>query len=334
MGSGRPGSAGYIYRHGWIPVAGSGAVDKRSKAKQKAVPSAPPNPQLGTPARPVQRRAEFAELSDEQVESRVKMFTNLAAADDLSDSMRDTVRKALADLEVERQIRKGDLVEAPPIKADPPQQAVVAPSVATPSQKKAAAKVERNLQVSPEQTAEPPQHNDPGRLRITPTHTGLFHATPASSAESIRQTGFRQSTGSGENGAFFGVGTYFHTREDDAQQSLDGYRAFIDPDMEHVRAEAEVNNPFVVRATGRDVDPAKVMLRAMVEAGLASPGERLTPDAITQRLKQAGHDGVEVKQDEFNHEIAGNQLVVFDASKQTRVQGAAGRVADVQVQTN
>lgn len=44
MSTARPGSAGYTYRHGWIPVAGSGAVDKRSKAKQKSHPSAPANP--------------------------------------------------------------------------------------------------------------------------------------------------------------------------------------------------------------------------------------------------------------------------------------------------
>lgn len=43
-GAARPGSAGYVYRHGWVPVAGTGAVDKRSKAKRQATPAAPPNP--------------------------------------------------------------------------------------------------------------------------------------------------------------------------------------------------------------------------------------------------------------------------------------------------
>lgn len=44
MSTARPGSAGYVYRHGWVPVAGTGAVDKRGAAKQLAKPAARPNP--------------------------------------------------------------------------------------------------------------------------------------------------------------------------------------------------------------------------------------------------------------------------------------------------
>jgi hypothetical protein len=57
-GAARPGSAGYTYRHGWVPVAGSGAVDKRSKAKQEAKPSAPPNPEVQPKPTRAQRAAD------------------------------------------------------------------------------------------------------------------------------------------------------------------------------------------------------------------------------------------------------------------------------------
>jgi hypothetical protein len=331
-GAARPGSAGYIYRHGWIPVAGSGAVDKRSKAKQKAKPSAPPSPQRGTAENPIKRRPEFAELSDKQVESRTRMFTSLAAGNDLSPDMRETVNKALADLEVERQIRNGDLVEAPPVVDTTPTVQQIKPSVTTPAQKRAVAKVEQKLQSTPAEVAQAPEHRDPERPAIVPTHTGLYHATSARNVDSIKQNGFRSTAGGGENGAFFGAGTYFHTRQEDAEASLDGYRMFIDPDMQQVRAEAQVINPFVVRADEFDMDPSEVMHRALREQGLAVNGEELSPDQITQRLKRAGHDGVEVRQNGFNHEIAGNQLIVFDAAKQTRVEGSAADA--VQVQTN
>ena len=259
------------------------------------------------------------------------MFSSLAAANDLSADMRDNVNKALADLEVERQVRRGDLVEAPPVIDTTPTMQQIEPNVSTSAQKRAVAKVEQNLQVTPAEADQTPEHRDPERPALAPTHTGLYHATSARNVDSIKQDGFR-TAGGGENGAFFGTGTYFHTKQSDAEASLDGYRMFIDPDMQHVRAEAEVNNPFVVRATERDMNPGAVMHRALQEKGLAAPGEKLTPDQITQRLKQAGHDGVEVQQDGFNHEIAGSQLIVFDAATKTRVPG--DRSQDVQVITN
>lgn len=59
-GAARPGSAGWVYRHGWVPVAGTGAVDKRSKAKQKSRPSAPANPNN----EPTVKRTESPDLPD------------------------------------------------------------------------------------------------------------------------------------------------------------------------------------------------------------------------------------------------------------------------------
>ena len=151
--------------------------------------------------------------------------------------------------------------------------------------------------------------------REAPTHTGLYHATPARNAASIRREGFRDSSGNGENGAFFGAGTYSHTRESDAKESLEGYRAFIDSSMEHVRADATVRNPFTVHATGRDCSPGQVMQRELTAQGVTRPGERLSPGQVTARLKSLGYDGVEVRQDGFNHDIGGNQLVAFDPSQ-------------------
>lgn len=71
MSTARPGSAGYIYRHGWIPVAGTGAVDKRSKAKQLANPSAPPNPEHADKASPPRKNS--AEV-DVQVGGKANTF--------------------------------------------------------------------------------------------------------------------------------------------------------------------------------------------------------------------------------------------------------------------
>jgi hypothetical protein len=157
--------------------------------------------------------------------------------------------------------------------------------------------------------------------KFAPTHSNLLHATPGHNVESIRSGGFKHSAGSGDNGAFFGTGTYFHTKKSDATESIDGYRMFIDPSMEHVTADAQVSNPFVVHATGADTDPNAVMNRELQRQGITSPGERLSPGQITLRLQQHGYDGVEVKQSKFNHDIGGNQLVVFDAPNQTRVTG-------------
>jgi hypothetical protein len=155
----------------------------------------------------------------------------------------------------------------------------------------------------------------PSDAGTAPTHTGLYHATPAKNAASIRREGFRAASGDGQNGAFFGAGTYFHTRKSDAEESLEGYRAYVDSSMEHVRANATVRNPFTVHAASRDRNPGQVMQRALVSQGAARPGERLSPAQATARLKSLGFDGVEVRQDGFNHDIGGSQLVAFDPSQ-------------------
>lgn len=150
----------------------------------------------------------------------------------------------------------------------------------------------------------------------------LYHAS--SSHESIQKNGFADP-GKGDNGAFFGRGTYFHTRKSDADEALTGYQAFIDPSMQQVRASATVNKPFRVEAKDSDKSPRDLMQRHMEAAGFAKPGEKLTPDEITRRLQAHGYDSVEIRQNRANSEIDGNQLVVFDPKKQARVAAPAAK---------
>lgn len=118
---GRPGSAGFKYRHGWIPVAGSGAVDKRSKSKQERTPSAPPNP-AATPSNPTAspkggdhtpapgpRRWEG--VSNKELDEYEATYKKTAQANDLAPDMRSSVTKALADIEAERKHREREPVE-------------------------------------------------------------------------------------------------------------------------------------------------------------------------------------------------------------------------------
>lgn len=128
-GRGRPGSAGFKYRHGWIPVAGSGAVDKRSKSAQKKTPSAPPNPAAtkdnptgsakpgasNKPAssgssEPAPRRAlsrEVSDMSDKRLAQQIKQYEATAAATDMHPNMKKSVDEHLAKLKAERDSRKG-----------------------------------------------------------------------------------------------------------------------------------------------------------------------------------------------------------------------------------
>lgn len=85
--------------------------------------------------------------------------------------------------------------------------------------------------------------------------------------------------------------------------------------MTHVRADATVRKPFVVNASAADTDPGGVMHRALVAAGIAKPGERLAPNEITRRLQAHGYDGVEVRQQGFNHDIGGSQLIAFNGNQ-------------------
>jgi len=158
------------------------------------------------------------------------------------------------------------------------------------------------------------QHGETPPVRPTPTkpvsHPKLWHAS--TSVEGIQATGFR--VGEGQAGAFFGKGIYLHTTESEHQQYLAGVRMFQDENIQGMQAHASVTNPFVVPATAADEDPGAVMHRALVKAGIARSGERLRPAEITRRLQDRGYDAVEVKQRGFNQEIAGSQLVVFDAA--------------------
>lgn len=127
-GHGRPGSAGFKYRHGWIPVAGSGAVDKRSKKAQRKTPSAPPNP-AATPSHPTASPADapkkpkgggspyaegytpppaprrFEGVSKKELDKYEKMYQEMSQANDLAPDMRSSVTKALEDIKAERQHR-------------------------------------------------------------------------------------------------------------------------------------------------------------------------------------------------------------------------------------
>jgi hypothetical protein len=97
----------------------------------------------------------------------------------------------------------------------------------------------------------------------------------------------------------------------------------LSPSAEQIEAEASVDNPFQVRATARDADPARVMEQALRDAGVDVEAlkttqygqRRLDPKRVTAELQRRGFDGVEVHQDGYNDEIAGSQLVVFDPAK-------------------
>lgn len=137
-----------------------------------------------------------------------------------------------------------------------------------------------------------------------------FHTTREGNVGAIKREGFSGKPGDG--GAYFGEGTYVHTKEEDSDAFTSGSRMFIWGDEVSVRTQVKTKNLFPVKATSKDLNPEGVMLRAMMQRGLAKEGEELSPSEIKNRLKKAGFDGVEVKQDYFNHDIAGNQISVFD----------------------
>lgn len=120
----------------------------------------------------------------------------------------------------------------------------------------------------------------------------------------------------GHGGAFYGLGRYFSTDEGHAQELLAGYRDFVSEDARLVTGSARVRRPFPVDAANTgDTGPGEIMHRALRRAGLARPGEKLTPAQITARLRQAGYDSVLVDQPgPINHQAGGSQLLVFDAA--------------------
>lgn len=146
----------------------------------------------------------------------------------------------------------------------------------------------------------------------------MFHTTRPDAAKAIATEGFsgkRRTSQEGFSGAFFGEGTYFHTKQSDSNQYTSGTRQYGWGDETQIQAQSRAKKPFVVLATTKDVDPGKLMHDELVRTGHAKRGEKLTPAEITRRLQAVGFDSVEVRQQGFNHEIAGSQLVVFDPKK-------------------
>lgn len=149
-------------------------------------------------------------------------------------------------------------------------------------------------------------------LRTPPSHSDLYHATPERNVDAIHATGFKLGPSAGDNGGFFGHGVYLHTNKAHADESLAGYRAYIDSSMQQIQAQARVTNPFHVHVLPGATDPGQAMRGALADAGVIRRGETPSPGEITRLLQARGHDAVQVHQPRFNHEIAGSQLVVFD----------------------
>jgi hypothetical protein len=96
-GAARPGSAGNIYRHGWVPVAGTGAEDKRSKAKQQANPAAPPNPDTGAVPSSAARRQADVQVTASQNQGIVEIVPpKKQAAPEVTSSSRSPASSRLA----------------------------------------------------------------------------------------------------------------------------------------------------------------------------------------------------------------------------------------------
>lgn len=156
-------------------------------------------------------------------------------------------------------------------------------------------------------------------------YKNVYHATSSDAAGRLEVSGFDPSFAgtSNEGGSFFGQGVYFHTTEESATKSLAGYREYIDSSMTQIRADVTLRNPFEVTATVGDTNPSMVMRRALEKEGYISPGEAMpSPSEITAMLQSDGFDGVRITQTGFNHEIAGNQVVVFDPGAVTVVNRA------------
>lgn len=140
------------------------------------------------------------------------------------------------------------------------------------------------------------------------THAETYHATDV--PDLVRKHGLK--VGDGRNGAFFGKGIYLNTDKQAADRYLAGVLAYQSDNVVQVKVQARVVKPFVVHARGDDHDPGVVMRRALTQGGIIKLGEKPTPAQITKMLRDRGYDGVEVRQPEFNDEIGGSQLVVFD----------------------
>jgi hypothetical protein len=143
------------------------------------------------------------------------------------------------------------------------------------------------------------------------THSDLWRTT--SDPDRTRAEGLKPAQMGWEGGgSYFGEGVYLHTGKADSDRFAVGERMFGSGRAEQLPAQASVTNPFVVSARPDDEDARVVMQRALEQAGVVRPGERVSVQEFTRRLKARGHDGVEVRGAEGNDHLAGNQLVVFD----------------------
>lgn len=138
-----------------------------------------------------------------------------------------------------------------------------------------------------------------------------FHVTREGNVEPIKRQGFHGTPG--DNGELFGRGTYVHTDKEHSDRYLQGQQMFVWGDEVQVRTQTKVKNPLVIHATRTEHNPARLMGDALRKGGYIKPGEyNLTPDQITARLKKAGFDGIEVRQEGYNDDVAGSQIAVFD----------------------
>lgn len=143
------------------------------------------------------------------------------------------------------------------------------------------------------------------------THPNLWRT--AVDPEKTRREGLQAASVGWEGaGSYFGSGVYLNTDKSDSDTFAWGERMFGAGRAEQLRAQARVENPFVVQARPGDADSRKVMQRALEDAGVVKPGEKVSVEEFTRRLQARGHDGVEVKGAKGNDHLAGNQLVVFD----------------------
>jgi hypothetical protein len=168
-----------------------------------------------------------------------------------------------------------------------------------------------HLQREVRSTALPKPTQAPGSKPIT--HSDLWRTTP--DPDKTRAEGLKLAQVGWEGGgSYFGEGVYLHTSKADSDRFAEGERRFGVGRAEQLPAQASVSNPFVVTARPGDRDARAVMQRALEGAGVVKPGERVSVQEFTRRLKERGHDGVEVRGAEGNDHLAGNQLVVFDAA--------------------
>ena len=148
------------------------------------------------------------------------------------------------------------------------------------------------------------------------THRGVYHASLI--YKELRIHGFN---GRGGGEAHFGAGTYFSTDPVQAMEILAIMQLHLG-DVQHVRADVSILNPFRVNATESDNDPDALMKRHLNTASL---GWSPDPEEVTRILLAAGYDVVEINQPGKVGMAGGSQVLVFSNSqirvrRQARVQ--------------